>query len=163
MSMIKIPKFPKKMEELLGADGKDEFIDFLNDSFSHQEDNVLQVVSDRFDRRVTEESSLMKIAFNNLEMRVTEQIARLDIRLTKEVTFLDTRITKEISKVNDSISNLDKRVTAEIAGVNISIANLKSELKSDITNQTRWIVAILLAGTVIYPVVNQLMLNFFQK
>ena len=123
MNMVRIPKFPKKMEELLGSDGKDEFIDFLNDAFHHQEESILQIVSDRFDRRVTEESG----------------------------------------KVNQSVSNLDNRVTEEISGVKLELAGLRSdmyemrsELKSEITMQTKWIVTILLAGSVIYPLVNKL-------
>ena len=145
MNMVRIPKFPKKMEELLGNDGKNEFIDFLNDSFHHQEDNVLHVVSDRFDRRVTEETG----------------------KVNHSVTLFDKRVTEEIAKVNQSVSLLDKRVTEEISGVKLELAGLrsdmyemKSELKSEITMQTKWIVTILLAGSVIYPVVNKLLENF---
>ena len=120
MAMTRIPKFPKKMEELLGNDGRNEFIDFLNDSFHHQEDSVLQTVSDRFDRRVSE----------------------------------------EIGKVNQTISLLDKRVTEEISGVKNEMHEMKSELKSEITLQTKWIVTIILAGSVIYPLVNKLIEKF---
>ena len=138
MVMTRIPKFPKKMEELLGSDGKNEFIDFLNDSFHHQEDSVLQTVSDRFDRRVTEEDGVVN----------------------QSISLLDKRVTEEIGKVNQSISLLDKRLTKEISGVRNDMHEMKSELKSEITLQTKWIVTIILAGSVIYPVVNKLITKF---
>jgi hypothetical protein len=159
MNMAKIPKFPRKMEELLGLEGKDQFIDFLNDSFHNQEDSVLQVVSDRFDLRVTEEIGKVNQSISLLDKRVTEEISglriemhdgmfRLDNKITEEISGLrmemhdgmfrlDNKITEEISrldnKITEEISGLDKRITVENSSIKVQIADLRSELKSDIS------------------------------
>ena len=131
---MKIPKFPRKMEELLGPDGKEEFIDFLNDSFGHQEESVLQVVSDRFDRRVTEESKQIYVTVAKLDHRITEEISKVN----ESVFRLDNRITEEIGKVNITVSRLENRITEEVSGVKTMVAELRSEMKSDIATQTKW-------------------------
>ena len=142
MSMTKIPKFPRKMEELLGLDGKDDFIDFLNESFHHQEESVVQFVSDRFDLRVTEGVG-----------KVNQSIDRLD-----------NRVTEEIGKVNQSIARLDNRITEEISGVRVQIAELRSEIKADIadihrciTSQTKWILTVVLAAAALISILQPLM------
>ena len=138
MTMILIPKFPRKMEELLGPDGREEFIDFLNDSFAHQEAGVMESVSDRFDKKVTEEIA-----------RVNEAILTLDTRVNASIMELDNRI-------GEKIGHLDNWLSGEISGLRMDMFEMRADLKSEITSQTKWIVTMILAGTILYPLVDKL-------
>ena len=160
MSVMKIPKFPWKMEELLGPDGKEEFIDFLNDSFAHQEESVLQVVSDRFDRRVTEESKGIYVTVAKLDHRITEEVAKLDHRITEEVAKLDHRITEEIAKLDVRITREFSRVDKNIDGLRVMIAELRSEMKSDISAQTKWMFGGMMAAATLVTVALPLVVKF---
>jgi hypothetical protein len=163
--MTKIPKFPRKMEELLGPEGKDQFIDFLNDSFYNQEENVLQVVSDRFDRRVTEEISGLRLEMNKgisgLRLEMHESISGLRTEINQGMSKLDNRITEEVSglrlEIHDGMSGLDKKITGEISITRVQISELRSELKSDIATQTKWILTVILAAATLISIIQPVM------
>ena len=77
MSMVKIPKFPKKMSELLGDEGRDEFIDFLNDSFQGQREDIVQITVDRFEKRVVKEVSGLGAEIKSVDSLLREEMHKL--------------------------------------------------------------------------------------
>ena len=98
---------PAPLRQRLGEEATDSLVVFINAANDDVRDNVIEVVSERFERRLSEE-------VRGAETRLSERIAQVEIRL-------DKRIGDEIAGLRVEITNLDKRLTVEIA-------NSRSEL-----------------------------------
>ncbi|MCE9500032.1 MAG: hypothetical protein K8R21_05990 [Leptospira sp.] len=83
--MAIVQKVPRKLEEVLGPDGTDQFVDFLNVSFNTQKEDVVELVADKFERKLVEEISKAKIDIANVKGSLETQIANLDSKISKEI------------------------------------------------------------------------------
>lgn len=153
---VQIPKIPHKLEDVLGRPGTDEFIDFLNQAFHVNKEDVVQVVSDRFDRKLVEETSKIRI-----------EIAGVRTEMAGLRTELKTDIAGLRGELKEDIASLKGKLEGDIAGLGTGLAGLRAEMKSDIAIlhrdnavQTRWILAVFLAAGVLYPILSQLLAKF---
>ncbi len=101
---------PKVLREKLGDEGVDALITLLNEAAYHERNNLLNILEERFERRVAEEGG------------------RLDHRITEEVAKLDRRITEEVAKLQQQIAAVDNRITSEMAKMGERIAGVRSDL-----------------------------------
>nr|WP_244288478.1 hypothetical protein [Leptospira dzoumogneensis] len=51
------------MEEVLGDEGADEFVDFINDSFAANKEIVMELVFERFEKRLSEELNVFRAEY----------------------------------------------------------------------------------------------------
>ncbi|MGJ4786826.1 hypothetical protein EHQ52_10725 [Leptospira koniambonensis] len=56
-------RMPRKLEEVLGDNGTDEFVDFINDSFAANKENVMELVFERFEKRLSEELNAFRAEY----------------------------------------------------------------------------------------------------
>ncbi|WP_244241081.1 LA_3696 family protein [Leptospira selangorensis] len=131
-------RIPRKLEEVLGDEGTDEFIDFINDSFSANKENVVELVSDRFEKRLSEE-------LNALRTEVKEDIAELRLELKADIAGLRIEMTEFKMEVKEEISALRVEMKTEFA-----------EIYKLISAQTRWMLGAIVALTGIFSIIVKL-------
>src|SRR6185295_3533058 len=120
--MAIVQKIPRDLEVALGPKGTDGLIDLLNTSFGSQKEDVIQVVADKFEKRLTEEISKMRI-----ETKSEIYLARQEISgIREDITELQSNITIMKSEFNLEMTDLKSEL-------NLKITDLKSELKSEMT------------------------------
>lgn len=95
-----VQRIPRRLEELLGADGTDQFVDFLNGALQVHKEDIITTVVDKFERRVVAETSALKV-----------QIAELR-----------TEVKTEIADVRTEVANLRSELKSDIAGIHGAIA-----------------------------------------
>ncbi|AEN74215.1 hypothetical protein Rhom172_2321 [Rhodothermus marinus SG0.5JP17-172] len=88
---------PKVLREKLGDDGVEALIALLNEAAHHERDNLLGILEERFERRVTEEGA-------RLDKRIAEEVARLEVLLAETEKRLDRRITEEVARLEVKLS-----------------------------------------------------------
>ncbi|BBM70638.1 LA_3696 family protein [Rhodothermus marinus] len=88
---------PKVLREKLGDDGVEALIALLNEAAHHERDNLLGILEERFERRVTEEGA-------RLDKRIAEEVARLEVLLAETEKRLDHRITEEVARLEVKLS-----------------------------------------------------------
>ncbi|MCE9500960.1 MAG: DUF1640 domain-containing protein [Leptospira sp.] len=152
--MALVQKVPRKLEEVLGPEGTDQFVDFLNVSFNAQKEDIVQLITDKFGRTVTEETS-------KLDKKIMEETSKLDKKISEETSKLDKRITEETSKIRLEMADFRTEIKTDVANVKTDIANVKAELKSDLSTQTRWILAAILSVTVLLPFFTEVVKKLF--
>jgi hypothetical protein len=128
---------PKEVENAFGPDGAEKFITFLNQGFENQKINIIQSVTDSFHDHVTTEISKVRL----------------------EIADLRTELKTDIAHVETKISDLRTELKMDIAHVETKISDLRAEMKTDFTDvhkaisgQTKWILAALIGGAVLYPI-----------
>lgn len=63
------------MREKLGDDGAEALVQLLNDSRDEQKSNIVELVGEKFERRLSEE-------IGSLEVRLSEKIAAVDNKIS---------------------------------------------------------------------------------
>ena len=66
-------------------------IELINQSLSEQKNDVLQVVEEKFERRLSEEIS-------GLEVRLSEKISRVETDLSEKISRVETDISEKITE-----------------------------------------------------------------
>ncbi len=88
---------PKVLREKLGDEGVEALITLLNEAAHHERNNLLGILEERFERRVTEEGA-------RLDKRIAEEVARLEVLLAETERRLDRRITEEVARLEVKLS-----------------------------------------------------------
>ena len=126
---------PKVLREKLGDEGVEALIALLNEAVRHERDNLLGILAERFERRVTEEGKRLEVQMaeveKRLDHRITEVEARLDNRITEVEVRLEQRITEEVTR-------LEQRITAVEAKLDSRIAEVKVALSERYASLVRW-------------------------
>jgi F0F1-type ATP synthase membrane subunit b/b' len=146
--MLAIRTIPKEVEHAFGEEGTRKFVVFLNETFEEQKINVTESVSDSFHRHISEENSKIRLEAAALRSELKIEIAELRTELKTEIAELRTELKTDIAHVENKIAELRADVKSDISDVHKSI----SDIHKAISAQTRWMVAALLAGAVIYPI-----------
>ncbi len=123
---------PKVLREKLGDEGVEALITLLNEAAHHERNNLLGILEERFERRVTDEGARLdkRIAeeATRLEVLLAETEKRLDHRITEEAARLDKRITEEVAGLRQQIAAVDNRITSEMARMGERMAGMRAEL-----------------------------------
>ncbi|WP_397547588.1 LA_3696 family protein [Rhodothermus marinus] len=115
---------PKVLREKLGDEGVEALIALLNEAAHYERNNLLGILEERFERRVTEESK-------RLDNRIAEEVARLDRRITEEVKRLEVLLA-------ETEKRLDHRLTEEVAKLDRRIAEVQVALSERYASLVRW-------------------------
>ncbi|MBE7439825.1 MAG: hypothetical protein HS115_15330 [Spirochaetales bacterium] len=134
-----VQRIPRRLEELLGADGTDQFVDFLNGALQVHKEDIITTVVDKFERRVVAETSALRV-----------QIAELRAEVKTKIAELRTEVKTEIAAVRTEMADKFEKVHREIGGIHAAIAG-----------QTRWLVVLGLALVTLYPLINRLLEKLF--
>ncbi len=89
-------------------------ITLLNEAAHRERNNLLEILEERFARRLAETEK-------QLDHRITGEVARLDHRITEEIAKLEQRITGVEAK-------LEQRITEEAAKLEARMAGMRADL-----------------------------------
>lgn len=112
-----VQKVPRRLGELLGPEGTIEFVDYLNRAFGNIHSNAIETVSDRFELRLSDESSKIRSEISGLK------------------TELRSEFQSEFSKIRSEFADLKSDFAEHRADIKSEIA----EIHKAISVQTKWI------------------------
>jgi len=123
---------PKVLREKLGDDGVEALITLLNEAAHHERNNLLGILEERFERRVTDEGKRLEVQIAETEKRLEVQIAevekRLDHRITEETAKLDKRITEEVARLEQRFTEVESKLDNRIAEVKVALSERYASL-----------------------------------
>ncbi|AEN74378.1 hypothetical protein Rhom172_2486 [Rhodothermus marinus SG0.5JP17-172] len=141
---------PKVLREKLGDEGVEALIALLNEAARHERDNLLGILAERFERRVTEEGKRLEVQMAEVEAkldhRITEEVSRLEVQIAEAEKRLDNRITEVEARleqrITEEVARLDHRITEEVARLEHRIMEVEAGLKVVISERyaglVRW-------------------------
>ena len=130
---------PRALREKLGDDASDSLVDLLQQFEAEQTDHLIEMVEERFVRRVVESE-------NRLRNELREEMHAGFMGLQKQIGDVRAEIGSVRAELNKEIGSLRSELGKEIA-----------EVRKEITVQTRWILAVLVAAAVLVPIIQRVM------
>ena len=130
---------PRALREKLGDDASDSLVDLLQQFEAEQTDHLIEMVEERFVRRVVE----------------SENRLRNELREEMHAGFMG--LQKQIGDVRAEIGSVRAELNKEIGSVRTELSKEIAEVRKEITVQTRWILAVLVAAAVLVPIIQRVM------
>ena len=130
---------PRALREKLGDDASDSLVDLLQQFEAEQTDHLIEMVEERFVRRVVE----------------SENRLRNELREEMHAGFMG--LQKQIGDVRAEIGSVRTELNKEIGSVRTELGKEIAEVRKEITVQTRWILAVLVAAAVLVPIIQRVM------
>ena len=130
---------PRALREKLGDDASDSLVDLLQQFEAEQTDHLIEMVEERFVRRVVE----------------SENRLRNELREEMHAGFMG--LQKQIGDVRAEIGGVRAELGKEIGSVRTELGKEIAEVRKEITVQTRWILAVLVAAVVLVPIIQRVM------
>ncbi len=137
---------PRALREKLGDDASDSLVDLLQQFEAEQSDHLIEMVEERFVRRVVESE-------NRLRNELREEMHAGFMGLQKQIGDVRAEIGSVRTELHKEIGSVRTELSKEIAEVRKEIA----EVRKEITVQTRWILAVLVAAAVLVPIIQRVM------
>ncbi len=108
---------PKKLREKLGEEAAEELVELLNTSSGNTRDSVLTFVEEKFERRIAEESAMIRRDLANESAKLRRELA------------------EESAKIRSELAN----ESADIRGVLAhEISHLRGEMHENQAATIRW-------------------------
>ena len=133
----------KPLKDKLGDEAVDALVRLINQSQGEQENNVVEFVGDKFERRLTEEIAQVNVNIFEVEKRfdhrLSEEIAQVNTNILEVEKRFDHRLTEKIAQVNTNIFEVEKRfdhrLSEEIAQVNVNIFEVEKRFDSRLSEE----------------------------
>jgi hypothetical protein len=111
MALITIPKV---LRDKLGDEASEAFVTLVKEINLNSRKDALALAEERFEKRLSIESSKINERLTFEIGKVREDLAKLEGRLNERITMvegrLNERLTFEIGKVNECITSLEGKV-----------------------------------------------------
>ena len=101
---------PRVLREKLGEEGAEALVALLNEAIHHERNNLLSILEERFERRVTDEGKRLDNLITEVEARLNERITEVEARLNERITSVEAKLEKQIAEV-------EARLGERLAGV----------------------------------------------
>ncbi|ENO71749.1 hypothetical protein LEP1GSC012_3379 [Leptospira interrogans serovar Valbuzzi str. Valbuzzi] len=143
-----VQKVPKRLGELLGPEGTVEFVDFLNRAFGDNNSTAIDIVTDRFERRLLEEGSKLRSEISELKAEFRFEFSKF----RSEFTDLRT----EFTDLRTEFTNLK----TEFANLKTDFADHRADIKSEVVEihksislQTKWILGVVIGTVGVFSII----------
>ena len=154
MAVISVPR---ELREKLGDPATDSLVDLLHQFGNEQRQDLIAVVEERFARHVADSRdalrSEMHAGFLDLQKQLLDQQQQLT-SMAKEIGSVRADLTKEIGSVR---ADLTKEIGSMRADLTKEIGSVRADLRKEITVQTRWLLTVLVAATILIPVMQRVL------
>jgi len=112
---------PRVLREKLGEEGAEALVALLNEAIHHERNNLLSILEERFERRVTDEGKRLDNLITEVEARLNERITEVEARLNERITEVEARLNERITsveaKLEKQIAEVEARLGERLAGV----------------------------------------------
>lgn len=133
---------PKPLREKLGDEGSDALVQLINQASESTRADVVALVGERFERRLAEELSKLRIEMGQLRAEVSGEVARLRAELRDEIGQHRGEVSDEFAKFRAEMGQHRAEILSQIAKlrteVQVEISGLRTEMARFEARIIRW-------------------------
>ena len=158
MAVISVPH---ELRARLGDAATDSLVDLLHQFGGEQREDLIAVVEERFARHVAETRDTLRGEMHaGLDALRSELHAALDaLRAEMHAGFMD--VQKQFLQQQQLIGNLRADFSKEIGNLRADLGKEIGDVRKEITVQTRWLLTVLVAATILIPVMQRVLAALF--
>ncbi len=165
MAVISVPR---ELREQLGDAATDSLVDLLQQFGVEQREDLIAVVEERFALRVAESRDELRTEMHaGFDAVRSEMHAGLDaMRSEMHAGFMDVQKhflaqQQQIGTLGKEIGSVRADLGKEIGSVRVDLGKEIGEVRKEITVQTRWLLTVLVAATILVPVMQRVLQALF--
>ena len=147
MAVISVPR---ELRDKLGDAATDSLVDLLHQFGDDQREDLIAVVEERFARHVAETRDTLR----------GEMHSGFDaLRSEMHAGFMD--VQKQFVQQQQEIGDVRAELSKEIGDVRAELSKEVGDVRKEITIQTRWLLTVLVAATILIPVMQRVLAALF--
>ena len=165
MAVISVPR---ELREKLGDPATDSLVDLLHQFGAEQRQDLIAVVEERFARHVAESRDTLRSEMHTSHDALrSEMHAGFDALRSEMHTGFDTLrgemhagfldVQKQLLDQQQQLTGMAKEIGSVRADLSKEIGSVRADLRKEITVQTRWLLTVLVAATVLIPVMQRVL------
>ena len=165
MAVISVPR---ELREKLGDPATDSLVDLLHQFGDEQRQDLITVVEERFARHVAESRDALRSEMHTGHDALrSEMHAGFDALRSEMHTGLDTLrsemhagfldVQKQLLDQQQQLTGMAKEIGSVRADLSKEIGSVRADLRKEITVQTRWLLTVLVAATILIPVMQRVL------
>ena len=150
MAVISVPR---ELRERLGDAGSESLVDLLRQVGEEQREDLIAVVEERFARRVIEARDELRSEMHAGFLNLQQQVGTARADLQEQIGGVRAEVGSVRADLQEQIGSVRAELHQEIGKVHERIGDVRKEM----TVQTRWLVTVMVAATVLIPVFQKLL------
>ena len=165
MAVISVPR---ELREKLGDPATDSLVDLLHQFGEEQRQDLIAVVEERFARHVAESRDTLRSEMHTSHDALrSEMHAGFDALRSEMHTGFDTLrgemhagfldVQKQLLDQQQQLTGMAKEIGSVRADLSKEIGSVRADLRKEITVQTRWLLTVLVAATILIPVMQRVL------
>jgi hypothetical protein len=103
----------------------------LNEQGKETENSVIETAALRFEKKLTEEISGVRVDLSECEKRMSEEISGVRVDLAESEKRFEKRLTEEISGMLVDLAESEKRLNEEVSEVRVELSDKIQKSKTD--------------------------------
>ncbi|SHK30422.1 LA_3696 family protein [Rhodothermus profundi] len=131
MAILTIPRI---LRERLGEEGAEALVELLNILGRQEREHLIELVEERFVRRVREESVSLKGHISEVKSMLEEQTREVESKLGQQIAEVESKLEKRIveveSKLEKQIAEVESKLEKQIAEVESKLGQRIAEVES---------------------------------
>ncbi len=161
---MKLIALPKPLRDVLGEEASHSLIELFNEQAESQKSHLMDIVEDRFAKRVLESENRQNVLSSGVKTELTKKIHEVKTELSEKINEVKSELTEKINEVKteltDKIAETRLELSTEIHNVekniredmNKGFLNMQkqftdiqrqfAELHKQMTLQTRWLISL---------------------
>jgi hypothetical protein len=94
---VQVNALPPALRERLGSEGTGGLLHVLDVAEREWSDKVLTLAGERFERRLAENASSLRVQISQSEGAVRADMGKLEVRLVEQLSQMEVRVLREIA------------------------------------------------------------------
>ena len=90
---------PSALRERLGGDGSDALLELLENVRTDLREDVITACSERFERRLVEETSALRVQLAQTESSIRQDLSRIDSATRQDLARMDAAIRQDMTRL----------------------------------------------------------------
>ncbi|MCG6166339.1 LA_3696 family protein [Leptospira sanjuanensis] len=134
-----VHKIPPRLEEILGSDGKEQFLVFLNEAFMISKNLILEAGHQRFETTLKSEISKIEVMMETFKTNFSGNLERLqhnvDLKIVKihgEISELRAELKVNVNELHSKILFVQHKLEMDVAELRQEMGEFRMELKDEI-------------------------------
>jgi Skp family chaperone for outer membrane proteins len=131
---------PRALREKLGEEATDALVALINEAGEYNKQSVIEVVEERFGRRLSEEISKVREDIGKLRGELVTEVSKLREELSAETGKLRGELATEISKLRGElvteVSKLREELSAKAGELRGELVTEVSKLREELSAET---------------------------
>ena len=130
---------PSALRERLGGDASDALLELLESVRADLREDVINAGSERFERRLVEEVSAIRVQVAQTESSIRQDLFRLDATIHQDLARMDSAIRQDMTRMGaelrEAMASMDSAIRQDMTRMGAELREAMASMRTDLLDR----------------------------